>query len=409
MRPVRRVIVGGGFTGLVHAFFAIRRGETTIVLEKSQRCGGLISSLSTEHGIVESAANGILNSAALEAIAAELGLPILPRLRSARKRFIFRDGKARQMPLNGGELLRALGGLFFRNAKPHDGESMAAWADRVLGTAARRHLIEAALGGVYAGDTADMSAALILRRFLSKPGSLVGNMLSRKRSGRPKGERGTVSFAGGMQQLIDGLADYVRRHGQIRLGETVPSLEWLRREYPGASFTIAAGAAGSQAFVASDDAAERRPRFRTLSVASATRFGQDRALHEEGFGVLFPPGSPVRCRGILMNHSIFSGRGANGLHSETFIYGGAHDPAIAGMHSEQLKQAVEEDRRKLNPQSAAPLSVQAFLWKDALPVYDESLLQFNRYLDSIVSPELSFEGNFRYGIGLASILERAAA
>ena len=50
------------------------------------RAGGLIETLHTEHGLVEKAANGILCSAKLEAIADEVGVPLLTTRREGRMR-----------------------------------------------------------------------------------------------------------------------------------------------------------------------------------------------------------------------------------------------------------------------------------------------------------------------------------
>ena len=69
-------VVGAGFSGLTTAYFLVKRGFKVRILEKSCRAGGLIETTQTEHGLVEKAANGILNSAKLEAIAAEIGVPL---------------------------------------------------------------------------------------------------------------------------------------------------------------------------------------------------------------------------------------------------------------------------------------------------------------------------------------------
>ena len=103
MKPI--TVVGAGFSGLVTAYLLSKAGRAVRVVEKSSRAGGLIRTIKTEHGLIEAAANGILNSARVEAICADIGVPLLPARREARKRFIYR-GRPRQIPLSPFEALR---------------------------------------------------------------------------------------------------------------------------------------------------------------------------------------------------------------------------------------------------------------------------------------------------------------
>src|SRR5216684_3956276 len=97
-------VVGAGFSGLVTAYYLVKDGFKVQISEQSSRAGGLIRTMRTPHGLVETAANGLLNSARLEALCADIGVPLLPTRRDGRKRFIFR-GKPRQIPLNASDVL----------------------------------------------------------------------------------------------------------------------------------------------------------------------------------------------------------------------------------------------------------------------------------------------------------------
>ncbi len=92
-------VVGAGFSGLVTAYFLTKQGFAVQIFEKSSRAGGLIQTIRTPHGLIETAANGLLNSARLEAMCAEIEVPLQATRRDGRKRFIFR-GRPRQVPLN---------------------------------------------------------------------------------------------------------------------------------------------------------------------------------------------------------------------------------------------------------------------------------------------------------------------
>src|ERR1044072_9517328 len=160
MRPIN--VVGAGFSGLVTAYFLTKAGHAVRIFEKSDRAGGLIGTIRTEHGLVETAANGLLNSARLETMCADINVSLMPTRRDGRRRFIYR-GKPRQLPLHAAEIARAGFGLA-KNVtalKPRSFESIATWGERVLGKGATDYLLTPALGGIYAGDPQQLSASLI--------------------------------------------------------------------------------------------------------------------------------------------------------------------------------------------------------------------------------------------------------
>ena len=72
-----------------------------------------------------------------------------------------------------------------------------------------------------------------------------------------------------------------------------------------------------------------------------------------------------------------------------------------------VRQQVEQDRRLLKTDSLPPRHYAIFRWNAALPAYEDELLHFNTWLDQYLPDSIRAEGNFRYGIGLSTILERA--
>src|SRR5439155_11051662 len=196
-------VVRAGFSGLATAYFLTKQGLKVRVVEKADRAGGLIKTIRTDHGLVETAANGLLSSARLEAMCADIGVPLVTTRREARKRFIYR-GKPKQLPLTVAELI-ALAGRFTVNSarlRPRQFESIYDWGRRVLGRGAMDYLLVPALGGIYAGDPNRLSASLIFGK---------ANLPDHLQTNRPeKGKlRGTVAPRNWMQQLIDGLCDYL--------------------------------------------------------------------------------------------------------------------------------------------------------------------------------------------------------
>ncbi|HVS21207.1 MAG TPA: FAD-dependent oxidoreductase, partial [Pyrinomonadaceae bacterium] len=200
-------VVGAGFSGLVTAYYLVKEGINVRVVEKSSRVGGLLQTIRTEHGLVETAANGIRNSARLEAMCTDIGVRLQTTRREGRARFMHR-GKPRQWPLTPSDSL-ALTLKLAANAtrlRPRQFETIAGWGQRVIGRGATEYLLAPALGGIYAGDPKTLSASLILRR------ASLPSELQVKPGPNPK-HRGTVAPTEGMQQLIDGLFEYLERSG----------------------------------------------------------------------------------------------------------------------------------------------------------------------------------------------------
>ncbi|MBL8168506.1 MAG: FAD-dependent oxidoreductase, partial [Acidobacteria bacterium] len=163
-------VVGAGFSGLTTAYYLVKAGARVCLIERNDRPGGLLGTLRTEHGLVETAANGILNSARLEALCADVGARLIAPRSGASARYIWR-GKPRRWPLKAGESIRVLTGLLSNatalRGKPQ--ETIVGWGQRVLGNGATRFALVPALSGIYAGDEQRLSAGLIFARRTPDP------------------------------------------------------------------------------------------------------------------------------------------------------------------------------------------------------------------------------------------------
>jgi len=393
MQPIN--VVGAGFSGLVTSYFLTKAGRRVRLFEKSDRAGGLIRSNRTEHGLMETAANGILSSARLEAMCADIGVPLLPTLHDGRKRFIYRD-KPRQLPLNAPDLVEIGFGLIRSAAslRPRQLESVAAWGTRVLGTGATNYLLAPALGGVYAGDPERLSASLVFGR------AGLPSHLHTFCPAKPS-VRGTVAPPNGMQQLIDGLVDYLESAGV--------ELNFNHEASPPADApTVVCLSARAAAQYLAQDAPEisaALARVEMLSLVTATLFFGTASATLKGFGCLFPSDQGFRSRGVLLNNCIFEGRGP--AHSETWILGGALDPDVVNLDDDELGKQILRDRQRFYGKQDQPLVSHVTRWPAALPHYS---LELERALATMPAPppNIALVGNYLGRIGLAKILERAA-
>ncbi len=389
-------VLGAGFSGLTTAYFVVKRGCKVRILEKSNRAGGLIETIHTEHGLVEKAANGILSSAKLEAIAADVGVPLLTTRREGRKRFIYR-GKPRQIPLSMVESLQTGARLAAHAAsfRPHPFESISQWGRRVLGAAATDYLLAPALGGIYAGDPDRLSASLIFGK---------AELPAYLRTNKPeKGKlHGTVAPPQGMQQLTDGLRAWLKSAG-VQFAFNSDSLD--RKANDSIAICLTANAAADYLRDFAPELSRALSGIDMLSLVTATAFYRDGAAKLNGFGCLFPRDQGFRARGVLFNDSIFEGRGP--AHSETWIFGGALDANIADLSDDQFRDLIAADREKFFAQIDEPLALHINRRRNAIPHYT---IELEKILTELPAPpaNIGLVGNYLGRIGLAKLIERAA-
>lgn len=412
-KPVRHIIVGAGITGLFNAWYALKKEEHVLILEKQDRPGGLIQTKHTDYGLVETAANAVMNSSLFEDLARELNIKLLPANKASRKRYIYCNDQFRRLPLNFFQKMRLLGGIMFNDARVRGSESLAEWGGRVLGKASIQNLMQPAFGGIYAGDVKNMNAALVLKNRVITKGSMIRQMVAgRKSKKKLKPEiKGLVSFEKGMGSLVEVLQKKILENANWQKCDIQSDISGIESRYKADKITICTGLQGCKTIVSKQYPVMNNIccDLETYNLVTVNRFGKKPLLSRPGFGVLFGPGGQIRARGILFNDHIFKNRVHGKYHSETFIYGGAFDLQINELDDDQIKAIVESDRQNLAQEVTKAEFVMIHRWNDALPAYNNELLLFNQKLDEVLPARWRVEGNFRYGIGLSSILERAAA
>src|SRR5207245_327354 len=160
---------------------------------------------------------------------------------------------------------------------------------------------------------------------------------------------GTVAPPNGMQQLIDGLSDYLKHAG----GEFVFKQRALDDRNQPTVVCLSARAAGEYLVDAAPELSSALRSIEMLSLATVTCFYRQDAAKLNGFGCLFPCDQGFRARGVLFNDSIFEGRGP--AHAETWIFGGALDPNVINLSDEQFSELIAGERKRFYGQIDEPL------------------------------------------------------
>lgn len=377
-------VIGAGISGLAAAWHLADCGFAVTVFDRAAAPGGLIGTRQTEHGLVETAANAFVWDPVVASWFQRLDLtPSFPR-DASKRRYIFRNGRPRRWPLSPADSLAMAGCLaraaVTRTMAARDGETMAAWGDRVLGAAAREWLLEPAMQGVYASAAGELSASAIF-------------------AGRKRGPRRLAAPSGGMGEFVTRMHQRLAGRGvRFEFNTLVDRIEPL---VP----TVIATAAPAAAQLLAPHAASAALRIADVRVApltTVTMFFAPSAADVHGFGVLFPGATGMHALGVLYNSDIFTDRGAT--RSETWIVGDRHS-GLTRWNDDRLLQALADDRYLLTGRRAEPLSAHITRWQQAIPVYDEAIAAVAGELRSL-PPWLALAGNYLGRIGVAALLEQ---
>jgi len=406
-------IVGGGFSGLTCAYFLLKAGFQVEVLEKTSRVGGLLQTLRTPYGLVETAANAFISSPQLEDLCREIGLELRPPMPTARARFIFR-GRPTRFPVRLFEIFSLLKFLIQmsiskNSLRPQQQESLRQWGSRVLSKSLSFYTIETAFQGIYAGNPQRMSASLMLTGLFKKS----------QRNSSQKKFKGSVSPGNGMGEFCEKLFDYLQKEGvRFHFNQNI-NQNILSAKLTEALIVALPAYEAAKIFELNEpQLASRLSQVEYLPVITATIFF-DKANHSlQGFGCLFPPVEKNLALGVLFNHCIFEDRVKNSV-SETWILGGARvtnkKEFLALSDHEILEVALRQRQpldarfRDLNLQQmmSQVLDTRVTRWERALPHYTTELEVLIRDLHS-ENKNVFLHGNYLGEIGLSKLIERSA-
>ena len=436
-RPV--VVIGAGLTGLTLATALQRAGTPVVLLEKSERPGGVIRSVRRDGFLAEDSANSMMIKAReVEDFVGALGLNdrLVEANPIANKRFLMRYGRVLPMPMSMidavrtplytfGAKLRLLKEPFVPAAARDADESVAGFVTRRMGREFLDYGIAALVSGIFAGDPERLS----LRHAFPKVwnleasyGSLIGGavklMLERRREGTKPYKSRIVSFRDGLETLPLAMAGEVG--GDLRLGAEVQGIEqrdgawrvaWT--DASGAHETDAAAVVPTVPLKALkelpwiDDVRETfaglpslvHPPVTTLSLG----YRRDQVAHPmDGFGMLTPLAENRRILGAIFSSTLFPGRAPEGYVLFMVFMGGATRPELAARTEPEALEIARAELGEMFGVTGEPAFVNHRHWPAAIPQYNVGHGDFLAALASIEArfPGLHVQGNFRGGPGV---------
>ena len=439
-------IIGAGITGLTTAFCLQRKGVPVTIYEASGRPGGVIQSVRKDGFLAESGPNTILETAPeISRLISELNLESrrLYTHAEAKTRFVVRERRPLAMPssppgifttplLSARAKLALLREPFVPRRQNDKEESVAEFVTRRLNREFLERLVDALVGGIYAGDPHRLSVQHALPRLAqveAKYGSLIkGQFLGareRKKSGQIARNRAPgFSFDEGLQVLPETLAARlgdalkfnapVKRIAQVgnnwRVKTAQDEAEFAAVIYCGTAYRLAELEIAAQSHV--DVSAFSEIRYAPVASVVLGFRREDVAHACRGFGMLIPRIEGFKILGTIFSSALFPNRAPAGHVLLTSYVGGERNPELTGLNRDDLVRLTCVDLSILLGVKGAPVFQHTALYPRAIPQYNVGYGKFKQLLNDIESRArgLYFAGHFRDGISLGdSIVSGTAA
>jgi oxygen-dependent protoporphyrinogen oxidase len=439
------IVIGGGISGLACAFRLKQLGIPAVLFEKSDRCGGVISTAEEDGFLFEFGPQGVLLTPPVAELVEAVGMAgEMLRANPRAPRFIYHGGKLVPAPMSPPALLRSSllnGATKWRLATeplrhshpPEFDESVAAFVRRKFGASLLDSLVAPFVSGVYAGDPEQLSLRAAfpqVHEWEKRHGSVLRGAIKQMRQ-KPKdggGRPGLVSFRCGVGSLLDALRAQLGTG--VHSGVSVNSVT-RGDENSGAHFTLEIERgerretiAASTVIIATEPQAAAKL-LRPISlqfckllepiamvpvamVAAGYRRGT--VGHPlDGFGFLVPRKEGLRTLGTVWNSSLFPRRAPQGYVAMTSFVGGATDPEITTRPDEQIAAAVHEELVKVLQIREQPVVQRVQRYERALPQYNIGHTARIEQLEHLCRENrgIHLAGNYLAGPSFGACVERA--
>ena len=445
------IVVGAGISGLAaaHRLVELDRSREVIVLERSERAGGVIGTERTDGYVIERGPDSILTEkpAAL-ALARRLGLDdeIVATHPDARGAYVVCRGRLERVP-EGFSLMAPVDPVAFLGSpilsfrgkaraaldlvKPRgarEDESLASFVRRRFGDELLDRLAQPLVSGIYGADPELLSLRATMPRFLDverESRSVAFGLWRRQRGAKAKAKAKAsgaryglfMSFRDGTQTLVDALM--AKLGGRVRTGTAVESIEragdrFCVRVAGGEAIdaehvVIATGAPLAATLLRELDG-DLADLVGAIPYGSATTvtlaYPREKIPHPlDAAGFVVPSMEGRAITAVTWSSRKWPGRAPAGMELLRVFFAGE----TSERDDDALLRDARDELRALMGVRAEPLLVRIARSPRAMPQYHVGHLDRVTEIESRVAthPGLSLIGNAYRGVGIPDCIARA--
>jgi len=455
------VVIGGGISGLACAYRLKQMGIACLVLEASERAGGVIATIRRDGLLFETGPQCPRFSASVWGIVRELGLESEFLAGDPKaKRYILRDGRLCLAPVTPGGLirtkllgfsskLRIMGEVFGHSHPPENEETLAEFVERKFGVEVLENLVDPIVSTVFLGDCYKMgmdSAFPALVEWERRHGSLMRGAIRTWRSkahqsnsnGSSSGVGGNGrrdslrltdalpalgSFRKGMAVLPERVAQelHIRYGADVGCVEAAPGEEgaakavWRVRLRDGENIVTRNLVLATPAYAAAEVLGGSVPQLASelesieYAPMSAVSFVYEQAQVANslnGFGFMAPRREGLNTICTFWNSSLFRGRAPEGrVLLTSFVRGATEEPK----DEVESMDAVEYENARTLGIAGKPVDLAVWQSPRALPQYNVHHARRVAEIASILGtvPNLSLAGNYLRGRAIGDCVDVA--
>lgn len=392
-------------------FFLKRKNIPFKIYEITDRTGGLIKTHTNQFGIAEQAASSLLWCDEFHELFESVRLKPIPSLPTSRAKFIVRNKKLRQFPLNPYELLSVFSNTFKKNK--FFPESIYDFGISSLNKAITNQILDPVMSGIYAADIRDLSfpgtlpaiAKAIEENKFWTVSAL--KLLCLKKQNKLYPYK-TISFVNGMGQLTDQLSDYLKN-------DIILNYDALQFSGTNESIICCLPAFKAAGLFKSHRVYSILNNVYYNPVTSITLYFNKKSLRKimPGFGVLIPRNERFKLLGILFNSFAFENRTRNDeVISITCIIGKqSKEWMYKELNNDQILSQVLKELDSILSLKGTPLHYDIFKHPQGIPLYSPQLYLDWFVLDDLLRkdfPKIRLFGNYTGQISIRGMCSQAA-
>ena len=441
------VVIGGGLTGLTAAFYLKKRNKDFIVLEKSERPGGVINTVNEKGFIYEEGPNsGVIGNTSVvqlfEDLQGKCELEVAGK--NVKKRYILKNGKWVNIPMGLIEAIKTplytmkdklrLLGEPFRAAGKDPMENLSGLVRRRMGESFLEYTVDPFILGVYAGDPDYLITKYALPKLYNLEqnyGSFIGGTLKKgfekKTELEKKVKREVFSCKGGLSSLTEAMATAIGKDNiilktqkiQVDINKQDDNFKVSYTDVTGKAQTIICRnvitTTGAYKLDEMLQFAEKKELKKITSLhytkvwEIALGFNEWKGRALDGFGGLIPFVEKRDLLGVLFMSALFEGRAPKNGALLSLFMGGVRRQDIMEKSEDEIAGIVEKEFTKLmDLENFAPdlFKIKRHNW--AIPQYGKESGERFAAVENLEKKYkgLYIGGNLRNGIGMADRIQQ---